>query len=259
MNGTRLFATILGLLFIGGIGLQAQDQAETGETSGEGRIEVVGQFDWGTVGPQKLTAEIPIKNVGDGPLQIESVRPSCGCTAAPLDDYLLDPGQTTLMRITFDVSRRNGMTRKSVVIYSDDPEKATTIVQLQANVQRPIAFEPDVQYLIFQDAKVGEETNASIRITNQGEEDLTLFPPSLAEESGISVNLVEETVLAPNETFEFVATVTPTSTEQIMSEMTLRTSVEAMPERVFKLYGRVEEVSDAGTSQATIPAISAQE
>lgn len=246
MNGSRLFAAIAGLLMLGITSLSAQDNQQQGETGGEGRIEVVSEYDWGTVGPEKLTADIPIKNVGSGPLQIESVRPSCGCTAAPLDDYLLDPGQTTMMRITFDVTRRNGETRKSVVIYSDDPEKSTTIVQLRAVVQREVAFTPDVQYLIFQDAKVGEPTTASITVANQGTEPFTLFPPTLGQErtDPITFNLAEERVLQPGESFELIATVTPSSDEQIMAEATLRTSSGTTPERTFKLYGRVEEVSE---------------
>ena len=254
MTRTRLFSALLGLLVAGTMTLAAQEQGE--EPSGLGKIEVTDVHDWGVVAPGKLEAEIAIKNVGTGPLQIENVRPSCGCTTAPLDDYLLDPGQTTIMHVTLDASRREGPQSKSIVIYSDDPESSTKIVKLTAQVQRDISFEPDVQYLIFQNATVGQETSASIRVTNKSAEPLTIYAPVVADGANVTFNLQDEKVLQPGEEFLLVATTTPENDEPIAATATFRTSSKNTPEREFKLYGQVTAVSSVDAIDATETTIS---
>ncbi len=249
MKRTRLFSAILGLLVAGSMTLAAQEQGE--EPVGLGKIEVTDVHDWGVVAPGKLEAEIAIKNVGTGPLQIDNVRPSCGCTTAPLDDYLLDPGQTTMMHVTLDASRREGPLSKSIVIYSDDPESTTRIVKLTAQVQRDVAFEPDVQYLIFQNATVGEETSASIRVTNKSAEPLTIYAPVVADGANVTFNLQSEKVLKPGEEFLLVATTTPQSKDPIAATATFRTSSPNTPEREFKLYGQVTDVTAVDAAEST--------
>ncbi len=256
MNRTRLFSAIFGLFLAGTLSLAAQEAGE--EVTGQGVLEVVSEHNWGVVAPGKLEAEVAITNVGEGPLQIENVRPSCGCTTAPLDDYLLDPGQTTMMHVTLDASRREGNLSKSIVIYSDDPNNPTKIVKLVADVQRDIAFEPDVQYLIFQNATVGEETTASIRVTNRSSEPLTIFAPEMADpDAAVSFNLQEEMVLEPGAEFLLVATTTPTTADPIAATATFRTSSKNTPTREFKLYGQVTAVTQATEVEAVEMEISA--
>ena len=243
MNKGRYLSTILGLLVAGSMTMTAQDATE-GEQTPAGQIEVVSEYNWGTVAPGTLEAEIAIRNVGEGPLAIEHVKPSCGCTAAPLDDYLLDPGQTTTMHVSINVPRE-GMVSKSIVIYSDDPNNQTKIVRLLADVQSEVAFEPDVQYLIFPNATVGTETTASVRVTNKSTAPITIYPPEVSNPSTeVTFNLVGEKVLQPGEDFTLVATTTPTTDDPISATATFRTSAPNTPVREFKLYGQVTEVSD---------------
>ncbi|MCB0710713.1 MAG: DUF1573 domain-containing protein [Ignavibacteriae bacterium] len=250
MNTQRLLSVALTFALLGILPLSTQAQEEKKE--GSGKLEVVDSYDWGTIAPGKLQADIQIKNVGDGQLQIENVKPSCGCTAAPLDDYLLDPGETTTMHVTLD-ARHNGPIRKSITIYSDDPTNATRFVQLTANIQTDVSFNPDVQWLVFNNATVGKETMTSIRIMNSSEKNVTIYPPEVSgTDAPVSFSLVKEQVLKPGEEVEMVARLLAEKPMQIEGKVTLKTSAENMPERVFTLYGQVVETATSTTpSQET--------
>ena len=182
-----------------------------------GAIQVVDEYDWGTTGPAKLKAEIEIKNVGEGMLNLTKVQPSCGCTVLEaLEDSSLAPGQAIKLQVQLDASRRKGPQSKSLAIMSDDPNNPTKIIRLRANIQNDVTYTPDNQYLVFNNAVVGEEAEASIRVKNTSEQPLTLHAPELIEgaQLGFHFNLAKDKVLKPGEEFEFKASVTPTSKEK---------------------------------------------
>ena len=251
MNTQRLFSIALAFAVLGF--LPAATQAQEEKSEGKGKLEVVDQSDWGTIAPGTLQADIQIKNVGEGQLQIENVKPSCGCTAAPLDDYLLDPGESTTMHVSLNASRSHGPLRKSITIYSDDPNNPTKFVQLVANVQTDVSFNPDVQWLVFNNVTVGKEAMTSVRVMNTSDKEITIYPPEVSvENSPVSFNIVKETVLKPGEETELVARIMADKPMPIEGKVTLRTSAENTPERVFTLYGQVVETAAATTpSQET--------
>lgn len=244
MNTQRLFSIALAFALLGVLPLAAQE-----EGSGMGKLEVVEQYDWGTIAPGKLQADIEIKNTGEGQLQIERVKPSCGCTAAPLDDYLLDPGESTTMHVTLDASRRNGPLRKSVTIYSDDAENPTKFVQLIADIQSDVSFNPDVQWLLFNNAVVGQEAMTSpVRVMNNSDKPITIYPPEVSgTDAPVIFSLDQEKVLKPGEELELVARLLADEPMKVEGKVTLKTSAENSPERVFTLYGQVSEAPKAAT------------
>lgn len=247
----RVFSVLAALLLAGTLPLAAQNdgnapgKTKTDQAPGKtGTIQVVDEYDWGTTGPAKLKAELEIKNVGEGMLNISKVQPSCGCTVLEaLEDSSLVPGQAIMLHVQLDASHRSGPLSKSVAIFSDDPNNTTKIVRLRANIQNDVTYTPNNQYLVFNNAVVGKEVEASIRVKNTSEEPLTLFAPEIVEgkEKGFSFNLTSDKVLQPGEEFEFSATVTPENKEAIDGRVVLRTSSKNNPMREFRLYGTVME------------------
>jgi len=61
-----------------------------------------------------------ITNVGKDSLFIEKVRPSCGCTAAPLKKDKLAPKESTDLFVTFNSGKFNGPVGKGIHITSND-------------------------------------------------------------------------------------------------------------------------------------------
>lgn len=84
------------------------------------KLEIVGgdTHDWGTVKvfESPLKTIITIKNTGNQPLRVFEVKPSCGCTTAPLDKDILNPGETAKIDIKLDLKGNVGAITKDVNI-----------------------------------------------------------------------------------------------------------------------------------------------
>jgi len=94
-------------------------------------------FDFGKALPQKaLTREFNILNFGDQDLVIENVATSCGCTAVLLDPArkVVKAGGRTPLRVTLTTSATPGRMSKTVLVRSNDPERPSLEIKLQATV-----------------------------------------------------------------------------------------------------------------------------
>src|SRR6056300_1776529 len=84
------------------------------------KIEVIGgnKHDWGKVSPKDspLKTKVKIKNTGNEQLVITNVKPSCGCTTAPLDKDKLKPGEVATVNVTFNVGSKAGVNSKTIRI-----------------------------------------------------------------------------------------------------------------------------------------------
>lgn len=65
---------------------------------------------------QKLEVVFRFKNIGNKPLVISSVRPSCGCTAAEPPKEPIMPGQEGEIKGSFDSNGRVGVQNKTMVV-----------------------------------------------------------------------------------------------------------------------------------------------
>lgn len=225
-----------------------------GAVQAQGKLEIIGgdTYDWGTVAPGKLTTVVEVKNTGKDDLSISEVRPSCGCTAAPIDKNLLKPGEIGKISVTLDVSR-TGPTEKTVSISSNDPESAVRILRLRANVRRALNFTP-AQYMVISDGKVGVETPATpIRISNTGDTPVTLHPPEFAQGNvKVRFDMKEKKDLKPGEEYELKAFITPQEATHIFGQVKMKTSSPEMPTVDFNISGNMVK-TDAQQGQVTTP------
>ena len=153
-----------------------------------------------------------------------------------------------------------------MAIYSDDPLQNTKIVRLMATIVTDLTFEPDVRWLVFNNAVVGQQTTSSIRLINTSKESITIYPPELAPQAEggtiatpIAFSLTTEKVLAPGEELEVVASATPQTTEPIAGKAIIRTSSKNTPTREFTVYGNVTEAVQATESIQTAPELGAKD
>ena len=120
-------------------------------------------FDFGSVPQgQKVEHTYIIRNSGDKPLSIRSVRPSCGCTAAQVSTPLVQPGRITEIKVTFNSSHFNGAIRKTIVLETDDPKAPIMMLTLQGLVTEEITVTPRQIDLGFLKFNATRETHVTV-------------------------------------------------------------------------------------------------
>lgn len=68
---------------------------------------------------QKLEVSFRFKNTGDKPLVIESVQPSCGCTAAAPPKEPIAPGSEGEIKGEFDSNGKSGSQHKTMSVVAN--------------------------------------------------------------------------------------------------------------------------------------------
>ncbi len=148
----------------------------------------------------------PIINTGDATLDIIKVKPTCGCTTAPLESNKIAPGDTTYVDLYYDSIRRAGLNKKRVSILSNDPITPLREIAFIAITGRNHPFVELTPGVInmgrMSPSKVDRVFKSTI--TNKIEEELTL---ELISHTGQYVDVeLEKKTLAPGESAQIIMT-----------------------------------------------------
>lgn len=207
------------------------------------KIEIVGgdKFDWGKVKPKDspLKTKVIVKNIGNEDLKILNVKPSCGCTAAPIDKNILKPYETATIDLSFNVGDHPGVNSKTLTITSNDPVNGTKIFRLQAEVVKPLTFSP-AQYFTFPTLKVGTEAQSKITFENISGKEIKITNVKVST-SELKINLPEGKVLKAGEKFDLIGKVTPNKAGYFNCTVTMSTNHPDLSEITITGYGKVEE------------------
>jgi hypothetical protein len=94
-------------------------------------------FDFGEALPARtVEKEFTVRNFGSEDLVIASVTASCGCTLVAWDNTkkTIKPGASLPLRVSLHTQTSPGHIVKSVLVKSNDPEKASLEIKLEATI-----------------------------------------------------------------------------------------------------------------------------
>lgn len=97
-------------------------------------------YDFGDIPQGRVaTIQLPVRNVGQKDLHIQSVSTSCGCTSAQVEPMTIPPAGEGTLTINYDSGLHpdKGPIFRIIYIASDDPEMPEATVEIRANVQVP--------------------------------------------------------------------------------------------------------------------------
>ena len=115
---------------------KAEQPSQTAEKQYNAKITFDEEsFNFGFVpqGNTKLIHKFHLKNTGTDTLRITRVRPTCGCTAAPLEKKVLAPGEETYIKVIFRTRGYKRRTTKAVKVMSNDPNRPIVSLRFTAN------------------------------------------------------------------------------------------------------------------------------
>lgn len=75
-----------------------------------------------------------VKNIGDKPLIISEVKPSCGCTTPEWSKDPILPGKSTQIKVGYNTGIK-GAFNKLIEVYSNDPQNSRAVLYIKGNVE----------------------------------------------------------------------------------------------------------------------------
>ena len=112
-------------------------------------------------------ASFTIKNIGNEPLKILQMVPSCGCTALKRPKEVLAPGESDLVEVEFSSATFRGRVEsKRVDIQSNDPTAEYATVQLTADVREELSPVQGSSLAWFGSVRVGNPVEYKLTFEN---------------------------------------------------------------------------------------------
>ncbi|MBD3234232.1 MAG: DUF1573 domain-containing protein [candidate division Zixibacteria bacterium] len=187
-----------------------------------------------------------IKNNGEEDLRILKVKPTCGCTSAPLKKKVLAPGEQTELDVGFKTLRFKGAVEKHIKITSSDPENGDVKLAFTAIVDEPhpvLRIYPDK--FDFVQIKEGESAEQHVNITNITVQPAKLYYVDTPSRDYLEYEL-EKNELQPGETAKLNVKIKENAPNGVLresitfaleSEDSARISVPIKAEIIDKTYG----------------------
>lgn len=115
------------------------------------------EFDAGTVTTDdRLDHRFVIENRGNKPLALHSVKTSCGCAAAIIQQEEVPPGESVHVQVSFHPGGTAGKKTATAVVATSDPAHANIILRLRCDFRPEIYATPkEFQFGRFPASEIG--------------------------------------------------------------------------------------------------------
>jgi len=202
---------------------------------------------------ESRSGEITIRNIGGTMLQIRDIKSDCGCTVAEVNQRELEPGESTILSVTFNSKKFEGPQTKLVKIYTNDPQSPVVEYQVLAKVHVPVYVTPIKRQLGFGRLRQGETQTQkawfktedidqlSIEVTRYNEElfefEIEQAPEGQANQAVLVVHSLPDAPIGEHREFIRVETnVTDLPIIDFEAFLTVLQDLEAFPAKVDFRY-----------------------
>lgn len=211
-------------------------------------MEIIGgnTKDWGIVRQvnKPLAAKIALKNIGTKELVIASVTPSCGCTTAPIEQSRLQPGASTNINVTLNLTPTAIEQQiKTITITSNDATKPVQTLSLKAKILR--SLQPSANFIAFSPIQAGKRALSSVRLKNTT--DSPMIITNISAHDGLSVNRKTPFTIAPQKDIELAVSLIPSakSTGYFHSQIVIKTDNTDQPTLPINVYSDIKPSASA--------------
>ncbi len=110
---------------------------------------------------------VMIRNTGDRPLQIREIESTCGCTVPELAVKTVAPGEQVPMEVHFNSKTFQGLQRKYIHVFSNDPDQPSVEYLVAADIQVPLMMKPGQAMIRFPTLKAGESRTVTYTFSSE--------------------------------------------------------------------------------------------
>ncbi len=121
-----------------------------------------------------IEGKIEFNNTGTEPVEIETVKPSCGCTAVTPDKMVYNSGEVASIPFTIETDKFQGVIRKNITVMFKNVTPKTKTIYVQANVVTDYSISP--RFINFQKVPLNPDTTVSefFEIENTSDNDIEI-------------------------------------------------------------------------------------
>ena len=105
-----------------------------------------------------------IKNTGQGYLDIQGVKTSCGCTTGDPSKMHVAPGDTTDIAVAFDTHFQKGHQVRTITVATNDPDNPQVAMTMQGIVKKQVEAVPNE--VAFGDVTRGTEETKELLVND---------------------------------------------------------------------------------------------
>lgn len=176
-------------------------------------------------------------NQGGHDLRIESVKTSCGCTAAVITSEVIAPGQEGTISATFDTTKFFGEKVKEITVHTNDPAQPVTTLTMQGEILVEVAVDPAQIYL----SKVRRGAGATqvVELLYDANKDIAITDVT-SESPLVSVHTEELTKNGKKGKKLLVTLRKDAPLGRVSTEITVKTTSPKRPSLSIPVFGQIE-------------------
>ncbi len=200
-------------------------------------IEGGDTVNWGIIKStdEALKARVKILNLSKtDTLKIYNVKPSCGCTTAPLSNDKIPPLGHAFLDVQLNTSGFQGDIVKKIDLNTSDPKNRRKEIILKATIYQPINHIP--RFVNFPSSRINQLDSAKLILQNNSDGDIRL-EKFIVQPEEFYVSVKDGTVLRKKSELTLVIKYTPTEYGRYGGNLKIKTNSEDIPLLNIPIHG----------------------
>ena len=189
-----------------------------------------------------------VTNIGNAPLEISRVHPSCGCTTAGNFSTNIEPGKTGTISIQFDNTHYSGAVTKTIDVFSNAKNSPRTQLTLHGTVKKALEITP-LQAVITAQDDTTVPASTTVKIVNNRDMPVTISDPVSANKKYIP----ELKTIKPGHEYELIVSVEPPFTNpNAPGTITLKTTIPEQPTVTVTAVTAIQKAVQVSPAQIVV-------
>ncbi|HTP12540.1 MAG TPA: DUF1573 domain-containing protein [Bacteroidota bacterium] len=180
------------------------------------------------------TGTITLKNIGNQPLKILRVTPSCGCTTVRQPKSELPPNDSDAVEVSFNATLYHGPVEKYVNIETNDPLSQYVAIKLIADVKEELSPVSGSYAVWLGSTRVGAKSEQRLSFVNRTNQ--TIHVRSVTSSAPNVTATPETSKVAPADTLTVLLSAIPDKTGYSTGQVTILTDGKHQPTVELKYY-----------------------